>query len=171
MKNKLNKNSLNYLAKESVSNLKCDISGVCQYGAELIAERFLKSGFSDFYIVEGYVNVPGWTGRTNHAWVELYDSSIIDPTFTQFPKGTTRLDSIYKKHNPKKYLQESKNKIVANGIRKYSYPITETLKEFISLKLNRNCQNQIKNLVQIKNLRWILNHQWVVEVKKICRLI
>ena len=57
---------INYLAKEAVNKLQCNISGICSYSAELITERLLKEKLSDFYVIEGYVRVPGWTVRTTH---------------------------------------------------------------------------------------------------------
>lgn len=126
-----NKNLLKYLAKEASLGLKCDITGICTYGAELIAKKFIENNFSDFIVVEGYIKVPGWTGRTSHSWVILSDNTIIDPAFEQFPKGTKRLDSIFKKYTSKEYMRIIKeNKNPVNDIQKYINAITNPLKEF-----------------------------------------
>jgi hypothetical protein len=131
-----NKNILHFLAKEAVNNLHCDISGICSYSAELISLRLLKEGFSDFLAVEGYVRVPGWTGRTTHSWIELLDGSILDPSFEQFPEGTVRLETFQKKYKPQQYLNEVVNKhLVPDGINRYANSITDGVRKYLGFVL------------------------------------
>ena len=101
-------NDIKKIAKLAVSNLSCDISGICMYSAELICEKIVEKDFFDFYVIEGKVSMPNSLNPTQHSWIELYDGTIIDPTVSKFPIGTKRINENFKKYSPIQYLNLKK---------------------------------------------------------------
>lgn len=72
--------------------------GDCTTEVLRVVVKALNAGFRDFTVVEGMVGLDGNDVETPHAWIELRDGSIKDPTASQFgaskiqysPPGTFR---------------------------------------------------------------------------------
>jgi len=97
--------------QELPSNFDTSELGKCMIAAELITKNLLSKGITNFNVVEGWINFPGYDEESNttHTWIEL-NGEIIDPTKEQFQNWGFNPDEISyekikKKYSPQEYLK------------------------------------------------------------------
>ena len=96
-------------------------SGSCMLATEILVQKMLTSGYTNFKVIEGYITFPTVEWEETHTWIEMNNGDIIDLTKTQWgidniiykndrrqeysPEDYLKLCKQYPVTNPEKYLR------------------------------------------------------------------
>lgn len=104
------KENINYKLPKGFQSSKL---GSCMVAIEHITKNWLSKGFTDFFVVEGYVlfsPLDDPDNKASHIWIELSNGKKIDPTIDQFKQWGYSKDQLEystnnKKYTPNEYLE------------------------------------------------------------------